>query len=228
MERWLVTGAGRGIGLEIAHQLLKRGDAVVATVRDKAAANILAKDLNAGDRLQILELDVRDGAAIHTAAKTVDGALDVIVNNAGIIGPKRQSALDMDFDGFLDTLAVNTVGPLRIAQAFMPQLSRGTRPRLVTISSQMGALSSASSDHVAYRVSKAAANKVAQCLATDLAPKGIIAITVHPGWVQTDMGGRGAAVPVVESAAGLIRMIDGLTPKLAGSFLDYRGKPVEW
>lgn len=226
MSTVLITGIGRGIGQELARVLLVRGDRVIGTLRDPAKVPSEWQTFVSNGRLQLLKLDVRVEASIVEAAKHVDEPIDVLINNAGIIGPQRQSTLDMDFEGFLDTLRVNTLGPLRVTQAFLPQLRRSKQARIVTISSRMGSLSYAKSDRIAYRASKAAVNKVVQGLATDLAGEGIIAISVHPGWVRTDMGGAGADIPVQQSAAGLIKLIDDLTMAKTGGFFDWTGATI--
>jgi NAD(P)-dependent dehydrogenase (short-subunit alcohol dehydrogenase family) len=223
---YLVTGVGRGIGQELSRALLLRGDRVIGTLRDPARAMAGLSEFTASGQLKLLALDVRDRASIAEAARQVDGPIDVLINNAGIIGPKHQSTLDMDFDGFLETLRVNTLGPLRVVQAFLPNLRRAKQPKIMTISSRMGSLSYAKSDRIAYRASKAAVNKVMQGLATDLHPEGIIAVSVHPGWVRTDMGGSGADISVSESAQGLIALIDKLTLEETGGFYDWQGQRI--
>ena len=222
----LITGMGRGIGRELARVFLRRGDRVIGTVRDEGSISAEWSEFLASGQLRMLVLDVRDETAIRKAAAQVNEPIDVLVNNAGIIGPQRQSTLDMDFEGFLDTLNVNTLGPLRIVHAFLPHLRRAKAAKIVTISSRMGSLSYAKSDRIAYRASKAAVNKVMQGLAEDLRPEGIVAISVHPGWVQTDMAGSGADISVEESAAGLATLIDRLTLRETGSFFDWRGERV--
>ncbi|MGF9756330.1 SDR family oxidoreductase [Microvirga sp. 0TCS3.31] len=226
MGTYLITGIGRGIGRELARVLLQRGERVVGTVRDEAGISAEWADFLASGQLRLLTLDVRDGASIREAAASLDEPVDVLVNNAGIIGPQRQSTLDMDFDGFLETLNVNTLGPLRVIQAFLSHLKRAKAAKIVTISSRMGSLSHAKSDRIAYRASKAAVNKVMQGLATDLRSEGIVAVSAHPGWVQTDMGGSGADISVQDSAAGLARLIDRITLEDSGGFFDWEGKPV--
>jgi NAD(P)-dependent dehydrogenase (short-subunit alcohol dehydrogenase family) len=157
-----------------------------------------------------------------------DRPVDVLVNNAGIIGPHAQSTLDMDFDGWVQTFAVNTLGPLRVTQALLPNLRHGERPRVLIVSSQMGSMASHKSDRLAYRSSKAAVNKVAQALATDLKPMGIAVAALHPGWVRTQMGGKGATLAPAESAAGLSDLIDTLDLNRTGSFLNVDGAPLAW
>jgi len=223
---YLITGIGRGIGRELARVLLHRGERVIGTLRSLDQTRPEWSEPLASGQLTLLALDVRDEGSIKAAAKQCDEPVDVLVNNAGIIGPQRQSTLDMDFEGFLDTFRVNTLGPLRIVQAFLPHLKRAKAAKIVTISSRMGSLSYAKSDRIAYRASKAAVNKVVQGLATDLQPEGIAAISVHPGWVQTDMGGSGADISVQDSAKGLVRLIDRLTMDDTGGFFDWQGERI--
>ena len=156
------------------------------------------------------------------------GPIDALINNAGIIGPNRQSTRDMDFDGFAQTLAVNTIAPLAVAQAFLPHLQRSAKPRLLTVSSMMGSMSHARSDRIAYRASKAAVNKVMQGLATDLAPLGIAVVSLHPGWVRTDMGGAGADISAHESAEGILRIAETLDMRRTGQFLNWDGNVISW
>ncbi len=174
--RILVTGANRGIGA-----------ALVAVAADRAGTRRLPRRVRGrgGD----VTFDVTDRAALARAAAEV-GPLDALINNAGVIGPDRQSTLDMDFGGFRRTLEVNALGPLAVAQAFLPNLRAGRAPRILSISSQMAWMAYAKSDRIAYCASKAAFNKVMQGLATDLAGEGIAVALVDPGWVRTDMGGR--------------------------------------
>lgn len=224
MGTYLITGIGRGIGQELARVLLARGDRVIGTVRDDSTVPRDWDTYSEKGRLKLVKLDVLNRDSIAEAARAIDEPIDVLINNAGVIGPKRQSTLDMDFEGFLDTLKINTLGPLRVTQAFLPQLRRSKGARIVTISSRMGSLAHAKSDRIAYRASKAAVNKVMQGLATDLAPEGIVAISVHPGWVRTEMGGAGADISVGESAAGIIALIDRLSAADTGLFFDWQGE----
>lgn len=226
MGTYLITGIGRGIGRELARVLLHRGDRVIGTLRDLSQTLPEWSEFIAGRQLRLLTLDARDGTSIREAAASIDEPIDVLVNNAGVIGPPRQSTLDMDFDGFLETLNVNTLGPLRVVQAFLPHLRRAKAAKIVTISSRMGSLSYAKSDRIAYRASKAAVNKLVQGLATDLRPEGITAVSVHPGWVQTDMGGSDADISTQDSATGLVALIDRIALEDSGSFFDWQGDRV--
>lgn len=227
MTTFLITGAARGIGHDLVRQALAAGDTVIATVR-RGGENAL-DDLEPGDgRLRILTMDVRHPQTIVAAASIVDQPVDVLINNAGIIGHQPQSVLDMDFEGFADTLNINTLGPLCVIQAFLANVRRGDNPRIITISSKMGSMSHQSSDRIAYRASKAAINKVMQGLATDLRPENITVVSMHPGWVRTDMGGGSADISVEESASGILAVANGLTLDKTGSFINYDGSDIPW
>ena len=220
----LVTGASQGIGLELARQYAAAGATVWGTVRRHADADELTA---AG--VCAPQLEVTDGDSVEELSRLFeDSSLDLLINNAGILGPERQSTTDMDFAAFADVLAVNAVGPLRVTQALLPALRRSGRPQLTMITSRMGSMSHAESDLVAYRASKAAANKITQCLATDLAPAGIVVSAVHPGWVRTNIGGDQAGIDVATSAAGIRQLLARLTPADTGQFWDYSGTRLPW
>lgn len=233
MVTWLITGANRGIGLGLTSLVLKRGDHVIACMREPEKAEALAaqKDLH-GDRLTILKLDVTNKDSVAAAARAVTKPVDILVNNAGIFGPREgdspgQDALDMDFDAFAEVLAVNTLGPLRVSQAFLPQLE-AAKGKIITITSRMGSLAGSNSGSVAYRSSKAAVNKVMLGLADAVRPKGIPVLLVHPGWVKTDMGGTGADITTAQSVAGIAALADKLDMNLSAQFRNYDGSPIAW
>jgi len=228
-EHWLISGANRGIGRELALRIAARGDYVTATVRSEEARARLAQDASKfEDRFRILVVDMRDEMAIRTAAQEMREPIDVLVANAGVIGPKRQSALDMDFDGMLDTLSVNALGPLRLAQAFLPLLRKTTNPRIVFVSSYYGSISNAGADQIAYRASKAALNMIMRALANELKPQGVTVVSLHPGWLRTDMGGPSAPLAVEEGVSGMIATINALSLKEAGRFIDFRHQELAW
>ncbi len=230
MSTVFITGANRGIGLALADALSARGDKVIAACRAPASATDLAKLAQSPDRaIEIVALDVADPASVAALETAMaDCAIDCLINNAGIIGPKRQSSRDMDFDGWAETLAVNTLGPLRVVHALLPALRRADRARIVTLSSRMGSFSSTATDRIAYRSSKAAVNKAMQALAADLEPEGIAVIVMHPGWVRTDMGGGSADLSVTESRDGIVQVIDHLDLARTGRFLNYDGQEITW
>jgi NAD(P)-dependent dehydrogenase (short-subunit alcohol dehydrogenase family) len=229
MSHWLIAGASRGIGLELARQLALEGERVTASVRSENGRAALQEALAPlGDKGQILIFDTRDESQIRAAAAEVAEPIDALVANAGAYGPERQSSLDMDFEGVLDLINVNTLGPLRVAQAFLPLLRQGERPRIALMSSVLGSMALEGTFNVGYRVSKAGLNKIAQCLADDLKPEGIAVVAIHPGWVRTDMGGPNAPLDVEESALGIIHVVERLS--LAGTrrYLDYKGSEIDW
>ena len=224
----LITGANRGIGLALVKAYAGRRDKVFACIRATSDRD----DLDAFARAQpnwveIIEMDVSDPAQIGRVRRKLEAEpIDVLINNAGIGGPERQSAADMDFDGLEETLRVNTLAPLRVALAFLPNV-KAARGRIITVSSQMGA-TGASSDHLAYRVSKQAVNRLMRGLATELKPLGIPVLIVHPGWVKTEMGGEGAQLSPEDSAANLLKLIDKLDVASTGRFLAWNGKELAW
>lgn len=229
MSHWFIAGASRGIGLELARQLALRGARVTASVRSENGRAALREALAPlGDRGQILIFDTRDAAQIRAAAAEVSEPIDALVANAGAYGPQRQSTLDMDFDGVLDLVNINTLGPLRVIQAFLPLLRQGERPRIAVMSSVLGSMALEGTFNVGYRLSKAGLNKIVQCLADDLKPEGVAVISMHPGWVRTDMGGPDAPVGVEESAAGIIGVVERLTLADTRRFVDYEGAEIDW
>ena len=167
--------------------------------------------------------------AVTKAAADLETSLDVLICNAGILGHRSANAIDYDdYAEFAQVLAVNTIAPLRTIQAFLPHLRKGNKARILTISSQMGMLSSQQSNAIAYRASKAAVNKVMQGVATDLKPEGIAVQMLHPGWVRTDMGGSGADLSVGQSALGIADRVESLTIEQSGTFVNYDGSPMAW
>jgi NAD(P)-dependent dehydrogenase (short-subunit alcohol dehydrogenase family) len=203
--RLLVTGANRGIGAALVAAARLEGHDVMTHSRTCEGADIAC--------------DLSDVAAIAGAFGGLD-RIDVLVNNAGVIGPDRQSTIDMDFDGFADTLTINTLAPLAVAQAVLPALRASGQGKILTVSSQMAWMGYAKSDRIAYRASKAAVNKVMQGLATDRIPVAL----VDPGWVQTDMGGADADVTPDEVATGILGVIERLSMADTGKFFKYSGE----
>lgn len=226
MPTLLITGANRGIGLELTKRYAADGWTVIATCREPQAAT----DLKAIRGISVEALDVTDYAAVDKLAQTYDGtAIDLLLNNAGIYGNRDGALKVSDFDTYLQVLHVNSVAPMKLALAFLPHL-KATKggARIATISSRMGSISQGGGGSYAYRASKAAINAGMHNLALDLKSSGISCITLHPGWVKTDMGGAGADIDVATSAAGLKTVIDGLTLKDTGKFYNYDGGEIPW
>lgn len=225
----LITGANRGIGLALVKAYSSRRDKVIATVRASSDRFELDQLVKASPKwIEVIEMDVADAAEIGRARRKLEAEpIDVLINNAGIGGPERQTATDMDFDGLIETLNINTIAPLRVATAFLPNV-KAAKGKIITLSSQMGQVQSASIDSLAYRVSKAAVNKLMRGLAAELKPQGIPVLIVHPGWVKTDMGGEGAQLTSEQSASQIQKIIDKLDIASTGKFLAWNGKELAW
>ena len=241
----LVTGANRGIGLEFVRQLLARGDHVVAACRHPGKASAL--NTLAGEhpgRLHVLPLDVADAKSraslLHDLPLVLgdDGRIDLLLNNAGVLhsgerfGHVEQAMLD-------DSLRTNAIGPFLLAQALVPLLcdvapghaddTGSPRTVIANISSQLGSIANTTRFGTpSYDISKSAQNMGSVLLARALAERGIVVLALHPGWVQTEMGGAQAQVAPADAVAGLLRVIDAATPAQSGTFLDWRGEALPW
>jgi NAD(P)-dependent dehydrogenase (short-subunit alcohol dehydrogenase family) len=229
METIVISGANRGIGLELTRHFLAAGKRVIAGCRDPQSADELVA-LVGSATLDVYKLDVADDSSVtEFYAQIGEDTVDVLINNAGIMGGDKQDISNMDYAAWLHTLNVNTLGPMRLSATLLPNLKQATRPRIVTISSQMGAFGlQMGNGSYAYRSSKSAVNKVMQTLALELKSDGIIVCPVHPGWVQTDMGGTHAAIPASESASGLCKLIENLTMAQSGRFWKWDGTEHVW
>jgi NAD(P)-dependent dehydrogenase (short-subunit alcohol dehydrogenase family) len=223
-ETVLITGANRGIGLELARQYAADGWQVIGTARRPEAA----KDLEALD-VQIVQLDVADQASVDRMSEELnDQAIDVLINNAGILSTMR-SISEIDFEVFNQVLAVNTVGPIRVTQALLPNLRAGKMKKIINTSSIAGSISRKTrGGPYGYSESKAALNMFTRSLAAELKPEGFICIVIHPGWVQTDMGGANARVTVADSASGIRNVIANLTTEGSGEFWTFEGEQLPW
>jgi NAD(P)-dependent dehydrogenase (short-subunit alcohol dehydrogenase family) len=172
----LITGANRGLGLEFAQQYLADGWQVYAACRDPASASELRRlAKNSKGKLRILAMDVTDPASIDATATELDGqTVDLLLNNAGVFGPGGQIIGNIDYDAWAEVLAVNTIGPMRVSEAFVEHVARSDRKLIVTLTSGMGSIAdNTSGGSIAYRSSKAAVNMVMRSLAIDLSPRGI-------------------------------------------------------
>jgi NAD(P)-dependent dehydrogenase (short-subunit alcohol dehydrogenase family) len=210
---------------------LADGWQVYAACRNPQSASELRRLADASDdKLQILALDVIDPVSVQAAAAKLDGqAIDLLLNNAGIGGPRGQSVGNIDYEAWAKVLDVNTMGPLRVSEAFVDHVAQSERKLIVTITSGMGSLAdNTSGGAYAYRSSKAAVNMVMRSLAIDLAPRGIACVVINPGWVLTDMGGPHASLTTAESVTMLRCLIEGLRPAQSGKFFNYDGNEYAW
>ena len=229
-HRSLVTGANRGLGLEFARQLLAHGDHVVATCRHPGRANALNQLVGEHPgRLHVLPLDVggpKSHAELARELPLVMDGIDLLINNAGVLhsGERFGHVPPANLD---DSLRTNASGPFLLTQTLAERLVDGAK--VANLSSVLGSIAStASFSTPSYAMSKAAQNMATVLLASALRERGIAVIALHPGWVQTDMGGSGAQITPVDSVRGLLKVIDGVDIGDSGTFLDYRGKPVPW
>lgn len=225
MTTILITGANRGIGLELARQYASDGDRVLACCRNPQEAS----DLKALKDIEVFQLDVADGASVKTLkADLGDTPVDILINNAGI-NLEPQSFEEMDFDKWEETFRVNSIGPFRVVQALIDNVKAGKDKKIVTISSKMGSVGNVYyGGAIAYSSSKSAVNMVTKILANRFRDVGVIAVPLHPEWVRTDMGGPGARISAEESAAGLRKVIAGLTMETSGRFFQYDGEELPW
>jgi NAD(P)-dependent dehydrogenase (short-subunit alcohol dehydrogenase family) len=236
--RVFITGANRGLGLELTRQYLERGDQVFAASRHPAAATELQQlHQQYSDRLVLLPLDVTDAASIAAAVQTVSDntdALDVLINNAGVYphagsGDDHQRLGQLTHDDAIETMQVNAIGPLLVSQALLPLLRAGRKGRIISISSGQGSLTwKATGDPYHYSASKAALNMYMRSLAAEIGNMGLISVIVDPGWMRTDMGGDHATQEPADSARGIIRLAEQLHAEENGSFVTWQGQPVPW
>ena len=229
-QTWMITGANRGIGLALTMELVRRGDHVIAAARDPwggALAELAAEHVAA---LTLVELDVTSDESVAAAKAGLEGQpIDVLLNNAGVYGPRdRQSAFEMDFDAWREVFEVNVYAPLRIAQAFLPNIEAGAGRKIATISSRMGSIGSNPANNIAYRSSKAAVNMTMVAFGNAVRERGVTQLLFHPGWVRTDMGGGGADIAPSESAAGLIATISASGLAQTNSFRTWQGETIPW
>jgi NAD(P)-dependent dehydrogenase (short-subunit alcohol dehydrogenase family) len=229
MPTIVITGAGRGIGLATCKEFLRKGYQVIATYRSAEGLAALQALSHQVGQLQCFPLEVSDSHAIQDfAEKLRDQTVDILLNNAGVFGGEAQSINHLDFNEWKQTLAINTIAPIELTLALLPNLRKSSSARVVAISSQMASLERNQPGYYAYRSSKAALNKAVQCLAHDLKTDNIVVCPVHPGWVQTGMGGAHADISVDECVAGLVPLIEQLSMAQTGRFLQYNGESMRW
>jgi len=230
MASVLITGANRGIGLELVKVYAAAGKKVIACCRDPSSAVELHETGSRHD-VEVQQLRVTDGESVAALTERLAGTpIDILINNAGTLGPpdEEQSATAMDFDGWAETLAVNTMAPVRMMQALMANLELGAERKIVSITSQLGAISLDLTYVYAYSSSRAALNKFMRLAAIDLRKKGLVIGLIHPGWVRTAMGGPGADISAAESAQGIFNVVEKMTLENSGSFWKCNGELHDW
>lgn len=219
MPTVVVTGANRGLGLEFARQYAADGWTVIATCRAPDAAAELCS--LSGD-IRIEPLDMTDWPAIAALPERIGGPIDHLICNAGTYGGKVEP------DGWIETLAVNCVAPTLLARTLVDKVTAASG-KIVAITSKMGSIAdNGSGGSIVYRSSKAALNAAWRSLAIDWRDRPIALAMLHPGWVQTDMGGPNALITPEQSVRGLRQVIEALGPERSGAFLDYQGHSIPW
>ncbi|HPF25933.1 MAG TPA: SDR family oxidoreductase [Steroidobacteraceae bacterium] len=240
MPTVLVTGANRGLGLEWVRQYGGEGWSVIACARNPgAAAELQAMVAQHPKQIDVHALDVADfGAIADLAARLADRAIDVLINNAGMMGAQSFATSGLgagkfgasDFEEWSQVFKINAFAPMKMAEAFLPHVMRGEQKKLIAISSIVGSMSKNNVGGMyAYRSSKAALNAIMRSMGIDLARKhGVCAIPLHPGWVRTEMGGDKADIDAATSVAGMRKVVASLTTEQSGKFYMYDGSELPW
>lgn len=232
MKTALITGASRGIGLEFSRQYAADGWRVLACSRYPEKSDAL-NELAARypELIKVHALDVADHVQIERLAQVLaDESIDLLINNAGIYPDSDKSGFGhTDYAEWIQAFRINSMAPLKMAEAFAAQIARGQQKTIVTLTSKMGSIADNSGGgSYLYRSSKAAVNMVVKSLAIDLKPIGITAVVIHPGWVKTDMGGPNALISAEQSVSGIRQVIGSLTLAGSGKFFGYDGQVIPW
>jgi NAD(P)-dependent dehydrogenase (short-subunit alcohol dehydrogenase family) len=231
MATILITGASRGLGLEFCRQYAGAGWKVLACCRDPDGASALRELSARHPAVSVHRLDLERFGHIDALARELAGEpIDILLNNAGIYGDSGRNRLGaMDYELWAKVLRINTLAPVKMSEALLPQIQRGSRRLIVAVTSLMGSMAdNTSGGAIMYRSAKAALNAAMKSLSIDLRSQGIGVLLLHPGWVRTDMGGPNAPTPPEESVAGMRRVIEAFTPGDSGRFLNFRGEELPW
>lgn len=227
----LISGANRGLGLEWARQFAEAGWRVLASCRHPGEADALRALAGRHPEVSLHRLDVTDAEQLRTLQLDLEEVrIDVLLNNAGVYLDKFMGELGgIDYEVWLRSFAVNTLGAVRVSEAFVGQLERSDRKLVVAISSHMGSIAEiGASGSYAYRSSKAALNAAMKGLTHALAPRGISVLLLHPGWVGTRMGGPDAPLTPAQSVRAMRALVDGFKPTMNGRFFRYDGSEIPW
>ena len=230
MATVLITGTNRGIGLEFVKQFLAREDTVLATCRNMGSATELRQLKNDTRKLHIFELDVSSQKSMEDLTLQLAGhAIDIFINNAGVYGPRDSTFGKVSANEWAKVLQVNAKAPMILTQLLIDNLRDGSDKKLIYITSKMGSIDdNKGGGSYVYRSSKAALNAVVKSISVDLRDSGFSVAVLHPGWVQTDMGGPNALIDVTTSVSKMIDVIDNLNFHNSGSFFNYDGGIIPW
>ena len=232
MRTALITGTNRGIGLEFVRQYAMDGWRVFACCRNPAAAEMLNRLVaQYPDQITIHALDVANHAQIEQLSQVLSNqSIDLLINNAGVYPPQQGDAFGKtDYAAWTYTFEINTMAPLKMAEAFIQQISRSELKTIITITSKMGSIAdNRGGGSYIYRSSKVAVNIVMKSLSIDLNSQQITAVLLHPGWVRTDMGGPNGLISTEQSVTGMRRVISNLRFEDSGKFYAFDGQIVPW
>lgn len=229
MPSVLVTGTSRGIGLEFVRQYAQAGYRVFATARKPEQAEKLRGLAARYPNVTVHPLEVgRRESALALSRELSGEAIDVLIDNAGMMGPDAQDFGETDDAAWLEVMRVNALGALQVCESFAVHVAKSSRKLMVAITSGMGSIADTSGGSYAYRSSKAALNMIMRCVALDLKDRGVIALTVNPGWVRTDMGGPNARISAEHSVTCLRKIFDEVGPNDSGKFLNWNGREFPW
>ena len=229
MATVMIAGATRGIGLELVRQYAVQGDNVIACARDTSAASLLEELASSHSNVTIEQLDVAQSESVNAAAERIgDVAIDTVIVVAGVVGGMRQSIDDLDLEAWHEAFSANTIGPIMVARAFKPNLVASGAGNLMILSSQLGASTWPFGGMYIYSTTKAAVGKAAKILSIDWKEDPIIVSVMHPGYVQTDMGGPNAEITPEESASGIRSVIGNLSAEDSGNFYKWNGDIHPW
>jgi NAD(P)-dependent dehydrogenase (short-subunit alcohol dehydrogenase family) len=226
----LITGANRGIGLELTEQFAEDGWQVLACCRNPAEAGQLQALSERGLAVELHALDVTNYEQMATLSdQLANRPIDILLSNAGIYGSKGTGFGEVDAEEWRQVLEVNTIAPLMLVQAFVEQVAASRQKLVAVISSKVGSIADNSSGgSYIYRSSKTAVNQVVKSLSIDLAGRDITVISLHPGWVQTDMGGPNAEIGTDESVSGLKSILQSAGLAQSGQFIEFNGNSIPW
>ncbi len=225
-----ITGVSRGLGLELCRQYLEEGAKVYGCCRSPEQSHkLLELKHSAGHQLELVPLDVTRPGMIRNLQYVIEEAVDILINNAAIYGPSGLSYDQVTVEPWLEVLRVDTIAPMMVTQALIDKVGASHEKKIVMISSKMGSMSdNLKGGSYIYRSAKAALNAVGKSLAIDLAAREISVGILHPGWVQTDMGGANALIDAKTSIHGIRKVIDHLSLKNSGHFFSYDGSSISW
>jgi len=236
MKTILITGGNRGLGLEFVKQYLKKSEIVIATCRNPEKADELNKlQTEFPNNLSIMQLEVDNEKSrdnLYQKLKDKNTSIDILINNAGIIsgsGDRGPALGDLYTEDINKVYSVNTIAPILIAEKFLPLLKEGVNPKIVNISSMSGSITNRTrGGGYSYASSKSALNMMSKVLSNDMKEYGITVLSIHPGWVVTDMGGENAPLQPIESIEGVIGVVEKSTIEDTGKFLDWKGNELPW